>query len=132
MQQHFKFTDDTEDMVFASTLIWFTHTLTNTQNTQTNRLTHKHKYILTPPVVCTQQIAVLHWMNNLLIQKVTLQSVTMPLLFKNYTLVKVIYLLIRFNKTKFFLWNTNSIDRNGKNEQNTHHKERKTTLEKVG
>ena len=30
------------------------------------------------------------------------------------------YLLIRFNKNKSFLWNTNNTDRNGANEQNAH------------
>ena len=53
-------------------------------------------------------------------QKFSLQSSTMPLLFKNYSLVKVTYLLIRFNKTKFFPRNTKNTDRNGVNKQNTH------------
>ena len=44
----------------------------------------------------------------------------MCFLFKNYSLVEVVYLLIRFNTTKFFLWNTNNTDRNGVNKQNTH------------
>ena len=34
-------------------------------------------------------------------------------------------LLIRSNKTKSFLWNTKNTDRNGINEQNTHHTQRK-------
>ena len=41
----------------------------------------------------------------------------MPLLF--YSLVEVIYLLVRFNNTKFFPWNTNN-DRTGVDKQNTH------------
>ena len=44
----------------------------------------------------------------------------MSLFFKNSSLVEVIYLLIRLKKTKSFLWNTKSADRNGVNEQNTH------------
>ena len=46
----------------------------------------------------------------------------MSFLFKNYSLVKVIYiyLLIRCYKTRFFQWNTNNADRNGVNKQNTH------------
>ena len=44
----------------------------------------------------------------------------MSLLFKNYSLVELMYLLIRFNKNKSFLWNTNNTDRNGANEQNAH------------
>ena len=44
----------------------------------------------------------------------------MPFLFKNYLLVKVICLLIRCYKTRFFLWNTINTDENGVNKQNTH------------
>ena len=44
----------------------------------------------------------------------------MSLLFKYYSLVEVIYLLIRFKKIQSFLWNTKNTDRNGINEQNTH------------
>ena len=44
----------------------------------------------------------------------------MILLFKNYLLVEVMYLLIRFSKSKFFPWNTNSTEGNGVNKQNTH------------
>ena len=73
-----------------------------------------------------QQLPVLHSMNNLLIQTFTLQKSTKSLLFKYYSLVEVIYLLIRFIKTMSFLWNTKNTDRNGVNEQNkhTHHKQR--------
>ena len=50
----------------------------------------------------------------------------MSLLFKNYSLAEVIYLLIRFimtTKNSTWLdstWNTKNTDRNGVNEQNTH------------
>ena len=44
----------------------------------------------------------------------------MFLYFKNYSLVEVIYLLIRFNKTKFFLQNTKNTDGNCVNQLNTH------------
>ena len=44
----------------------------------------------------------------------------MSLLFKNYSLLKFIYLLIRCSKTRFFLWNTNITDSNGVNKQNAH------------
>ena len=44
----------------------------------------------------------------------------MPLLFKTHSLVEVINLLIRFNKTKFFPWSTKNTDRNGVNRQNTY------------
>ena len=39
----------------------------------------------------------------------------------------VIYLLIRFNKTKFFLRSINNTDRNGVNKQNKHTKEKDNT-----
>ena len=41
-------------------------------------------------------------------------------LFKTYSFVEVVYLLIRFNKTKFFQGNTNNTNKNGVNKQNTH------------
>ena len=44
---------------------------------------------------------------------------TMSLFFKNYSLVEIMYLLIRFIKIKFFPWNTKNSDRNGINKQNT-------------
>ena len=47
----------------------------------------------------------------------------MSFLFKNYSIVKVIYLLISCYKTRFFMWNANNIDRNGVNKQNTHENE---------
>ena len=61
-----------------------THTEKHTENTGTNKLTHKYNYILTLPVMCTRQLAVLHLTDNLLIQKFTLRSFTMLLLSKNY------------------------------------------------
>ena len=48
---------------------WFDIVHTNKQHTRADRLTHPYKYILTPPVMCSQQLSVLHWMNNLLILK---------------------------------------------------------------
>ena len=66
---------DTDDMVFASALIWHqTHRQKQIRHTGTNRLTHTYiKYILTSPVTCTHQLPV-HWVNNLLIQKLALQK----------------------------------------------------------
>ena len=70
-----------------------THRQTHTRHTGTNRLTLIcNKYILTPLNTYTQQPAVLHWINNLLIQKFT---DNMSLLFKNYSLVEVMYLQIQ-------------------------------------
>ena len=110
-------------MVFASTLIYYhTHIQTHTGHTGTNRLTHTYKYILIPYVMYTQQLPVLHWVNNLLIEK--LQRSTISLLLKNNSLAKVIHLMITFKKTKSLLWNTKNTDRNGIIKQNTHHTQR--------
>ena len=56
-------------------------------------------------------------LNNSLILKIYFPQC---LFFSKITDVEVMYLLIRFSKTKFFLWNTNSTDRNDINKQNTH------------
>ena len=62
----------------------------------------------------------------------------MSFLLKNYSHVKVIYLLIRCCKARFSLWNTNNTDRNDVNKQNTHththtpNTLRKITLERIG
>ena len=77
------------------------------------------RYILTPPDLCSQKLCVFHSMNHLLISK-NLQSSTMSLLFKNHWLVEVTYLLIRFNKINFFLWNTKNSDRYVINTQKKH------------
>ena len=55
----------------------------------------------------------------------------MPLLFKNYSIAEVMYLLIRLNKIRSVLCNTKNTDRNGVNEQNTHITHRKKTLKRV-
>ena len=46
----------------------------------------------------------------------------MCFLLKNYSLVESVYLFIRYNKTKFFLRNTNDTGRNGVHKRNTHTK----------
>ena len=51
----------------------------------------------------------------------------MSFLLKNFSLVEFVYIFIRCNKTKFFLWNTNKTVRNGANKQKTDTKH----LEKV-
>ena len=54
----------------------------------------------------------------------------MGFLFKNYPLVKGIYLLIRCCKGRLFRWNTNNTDINDVNKQNTH-AHTPNTLEKI-
>ena len=59
----------------------------------------------------------------------------MSLLFKDYSVVKAIYLLFRFIKPKSFLWNSKSADRNRADRyaRKTHqpHTEKKMTFERV-
>ena len=88
---------------------------------------HSYKYIFTPPVMCSQQLSLLYWKNNSLISKMYFWQC--HFFFKSYSLVKVIYLLIRCYKTRFFLWNTDKTDRNGVNKQNSHtkHSEKDST-----
>ena len=74
------------------------HTQTNTSHSRDNRLTHPYKYILRPPAaICITLNKQFTNIKNLLS--------TMYFLSKNCSFVEVIYLLIRCNKTRFFLWN---------------------------
>ena len=66
--------------------------------TGTIRLANTYKYILTLLIMSTQQLPVLHWMNNFLIQNFILQRSTMFLLFRNYLLIKVMHLMIICSK----------------------------------
>ena len=123
---------DADGVVFVSSLIWYhTHRQTRTRHPGTKRLKNACKYNLTTPVMCTRQLPALHWMNNLLIQKCTLQRSTILLHFKYYSLdkqalsscrihISVTKSHIRFNKTQCFLRNTKKTDRNGIIEQKTH------------
>ena len=102
-----------------SDLILHTHTHTHTNTCRAHsgasRLTHPCKYKFTPPVMCSSYLYYIKW-NHSLISKIYFP---VSFLFKNYSLVKVIYLLIRCYKTGFLLWNTDNTDRNGVNKQNT-------------
>ena len=62
--------------LFASTLFdLISYKQRHTTHTGGNIMTYSYKYILMPPVLCSQQLSLLHLMNN---QKVTLQNSTMP------------------------------------------------------
>ena len=70
-------------------MIWYhTHTHTHKQwhtvHTGANRLTYPYKYILTPPVMYSHQLAALHWI-TFWCQQFTLRSCK---IFKNYWLVE--------------------------------------------
>ena len=73
-----------------------------------------YKYILTPPVMCTQQLLVLPSMDSLLKQKFPLFAFQKLLTCRSHIFA------VWFNKTKFFLWNTKNTDRNDVYKQNTH------------
>ena len=54
----------------ASTLIWYhPDTQRCTVHSEANRLTLPYKCNLTPPIMCSHQLCVLHWMDNSLISK---------------------------------------------------------------
>lgn len=68
----FKLSAQCDGFCYYSDLISQTQTKTKTQDTgHTGTNIHTHKYILTPPVMCPQQLPGLHWMNNFLIPKFT-------------------------------------------------------------
>ena len=117
---------------FASVVSWYlTQTDTYTQRPG-KTFNNTYEYILTPPVMCAQQLPVLNWINDVLIQRFTLQRSTMCFLFRNYSLVEAIHLLIRFKKTNSFLWNIKNTVRNGINGRNRHHTQRgKIILERL-
>ena len=106
---------DMDDMIFTSTLIWcHAHRQQpHTGRRGTNKLTHAYKYIF-----CT---TCAHNIYNLLKQTFILQrsTISFPKITYLYV-VELIYLLIRFNKTKSFLWNTKKTDRNDTSEQKKH------------
>ena len=89
-------------------------------------MTHRNDYINTyihinKYTICyVSNAATFIMMNNFLAQNCTSQRSTMTLLFKNYSLVEVIHLLIRSNKTT-------SLGQNA----HTPHRERKITLKRV-
>ena len=112
--------------------IWYhTYKQMHTTLTKTNRLTHK--YILATPITYSQQLSVLHWINHSLTLKINFMKVNNILIFQKSLIEEAAYLLIRFNKTKSFLWNTRNTNRNCVNEQKKHtpHTKREITLERV-
>ena len=111
MQKGINFTEVLHVMWF-SLVLWFdiTHTHTKTSH-----------------LLCAQSSCLYY--NEVIVywhQKFTLQSFIMALLFKNYSLIEVMYLLIRFNKTRCFPQNTKNTAKNGTNKQHTHTHTHKT------
>ena len=96
IQQGSKFTEVWHIMrYFASTLIWYhTHKQRHATPARAKALTEPYKYILKPPVMCSQQLFVFHWISNCWYQKFTAQISRLSLLFKHYRQSKT----IRINK----------------------------------
>ena len=93
-------------------VLWFDTTQTHKQTQHTRESVHWHTHIN----IYLHHLLCAHGSCLFYIDIKNLLS-TMPFLFKNYSLVEVIYLLTRCYKTRFFLWNTNNTDRNGVNKQ---------------
>ena len=55
---------------FLASTDLISHTQRHTAHIGANRLTHPYKYILKPPVMCSQQVSALHGINNMLISKI--------------------------------------------------------------
>ena len=135
----------TKEMVFASTLIW-NHTHKHIQDTQrpialdthTNTYWHhplrvhdsyqyytewitcwyKNLLYRGPPVMCMQKLPVLHWLSCWYVN-IYFTEVYNVFTFQKLLTCRRHNLLIRFEKTKSFQWNTENTYRNVINEQNT-------------
>ena len=124
MQKGVKFTEVWHVMWFFAGTMTQCHTHTNTQHTQHTQGPvdwHTHINIYLHHLLCAHSSCLyfVKWLNEWFTDIKNLTS-TMSFLFKNYSLVKVIYLLIRCYETRFFLWNIYNTDRNGVNKQNIH------------
>ena len=60
MQQGVKFTEVWHKMWFLLVLWFCYHTHKNAAHSWVIRLTHPYKYVFTPPVMCSQQLPLLH------------------------------------------------------------------------
>ena len=96
---------DADNMTFANTLISISHTQTNTQHHVEGPIDW-HINIYYRHLLCAHSSylyyveLITHWYQNFILQR-------SPIL----CFSKIAYLLIRFNKTKYFLWNTKNTDK---------------------
>ena len=104
-----------------SDLILHTHEHTNTQHLLGSAHWHTHIDIYLRHLLRAHSSYIyrIKWLNEKFTDIKNLLS-TMSFLFKHYSLVKVIYLLIKCYKARFFLIITNNTDGNGVNKQDTH------------
>ena len=77
-----------------------THTQRHTAQSGANILKHPYKYKLKPPVMCSQYLSILHWMNNLWISKIYFPRC---ILFQKLLTYRGHISVV---KTKFLLWTT--------------------------
>ena len=100
------------------------HKQIHTAHSGARRLTHPHKYIFTPPTICSQQLSLLHWMDNALISK-------------NYFPRCLFFSRIIHLQRWYICWleaiRLGSSNNTGVNKQNTHttNTQRKITLGRV-
>ena len=126
----------THNVIFYwySDLISHTQTHTHTQCTQGPVVWHTHINIYLHYLCAHSSLLYyIYWLSKQFTDIKNLLS-TMSFLLKNSSLVKVIYLLIRCYKARFFLWDTNNTVTNGVNKQHTHthtHTHTHQTLRKV-
>ena len=116
---------DTDEMVLD--LLWFdtTNTDKHTQDTQRPIYLPSHINIHWHHLICAHCSFLYYTDWITLRQKIFLIEVHNVFTAQNYSLVEAIHLLITFNKTKSFLWNTKNTGRNAINGQNTRTTHRK-------
>ena len=101
-----------------------THAHTQTHTTHSGAITQPYKYIFTPPAMCSQQLTLLHWMDNSLISK-------------NYVPQCLFFSRIIHLQRSYICWldaiRLGSSNNTGVTKQNTHisNTPRKITLERV-
>ena len=107
--------------------------ITHTGYSGANILTCRYRYILTPPVMCTQQLPVLHWTKTFWYKNVFYRGPQCLYCLKLAHLQKSFICLLDSRRVSPSCEIKNT-DRNGINWQNSYtarHTERKRTLEQV-
>ena len=107
---------NTEFFSFLANTLWY-HTHKDTKHKQgpIDWNNHINMYLLCAYSSYLDYIEwIIHWSQNFNLQA------PYCFYFSKITLVEATHLLISFNKSKFFLWNTKNSDRTGANKQNTH------------
>ena len=102
--------DMTHNVFFYWCSDLISHTNTRTAHSRVSKLTHPYNIYLHHLLRAhSSYLYEIKWLLS-----------TMPSLFKNYSIVKDIYHLIRCDKTRFLMWDTDNTDRNGVNNKTKH------------